>query len=369
MTPKSNASAAVRAYVRKETFLAHYPRSLKLAVTGVFLAGLLGVWVLPHASHDETVFGGGEPSPQQRVVTGQEPLSPEGQLSVSRASTNRSADPEAVAINDTDDRNARMGTAPDPGLSEAAAGGILPKTGEDGRKPWQIYARPFNPGDTRPRVAIVMVDMGLSGVASDAVVRRLPGPVTLAFDAQSPVLGPWLNRARQDGHETLLSLPMEPFDYPRSDPGPDSLLTNLPNSNLTQRLLSFLGRGTGYVGVTTMSGSRFTTDPAKIQLVLDTLKERGLMAFDARVSPHSVLRDMAKQDRVPVASTTLSIDRDPSPAAIDAALHQLEQTAQLDGRAVGIATPLPVTLDRLELWIKQLPHHGVALAPITAVVE
>lgn len=33
-------------------------------------------------------------------------------------------------------------------------------------------------------------------------------------------------RAREAGHEILLQLPMEPFDYPDSDPGPQTLLAS-----------------------------------------------------------------------------------------------------------------------------------------------
>ena len=31
-------------------------------------------------------------------------------------------------------------------------------------------------------------------------------------------------RAREAGHEVLLEVPMEPFDYPDNDPGPQTLL-------------------------------------------------------------------------------------------------------------------------------------------------
>jgi polysaccharide deacetylase 2 family uncharacterized protein YibQ len=34
-------------------------------------------------------------------------------------------------------------------------------------------------------------------------------------------------RARADQHELLLQVPMEPFDYPDNDPGPQTLLTSL----------------------------------------------------------------------------------------------------------------------------------------------
>jgi uncharacterized protein len=356
-------STAKQPYVRKRSFLARYPRWLKLGVAGVLFLLLTGSWLLP---------------PHKARRSPEPVVKHEAPPSVPTASAAPAALPQAkpagsgdaaITMNDTDDHGARMAHAPDLGLTESTADGELPRVGEDGRKAWQVYARPFNTNDKRPRVAIVMIDMGLSRMASDAAMRRLPANVTMAFDVQSPVVGAWLGRARQDGHETLLSLPMEPFDYPRSDPGPNTLLTYLPNTDNVQRFTGTLKCGVGYVGVTTLSGSRFTADPAKLSPLIEAIHYRGLLVLDAHVAPHSTLRDLAKQMQVPVAVATLRVDRDPSPAMIDAALNQLEQTARLTGKAVGIAAPLPVTLDHLEKWIKQLPEHGLALAPVSAVVE
>ena len=41
---------------------------------------------------------------------------------------------------------------------------------------------------------------------------------------------------RQGGHEVLLQLPMEPFDYPDNDPGPQTLLTMLSADQNADRL-------------------------------------------------------------------------------------------------------------------------------------
>lgn len=359
----------MRPYVRKETWLARYPRKHKFAVAGALLILLaLPFFAIDHGNAPAQASVHQSVHKKTREASLTASTQPSENVAPSPADS-QTSDPAAIALNDVDDRSARMAPAPDPGLVEESSEGMLPKMGEDGRKPWQVYSRPFNTNDKRPRIALVMADMGLSRVASDAALRRLPASVTMAFEAESPALGAWLNRARQDGHETLLSLPMEPLDYPKSDPGPNTLLTNLPNSSVIQRINWALRQGVGYVGVTSLTGSRFTSDPDKLSLLFDVLKQRGLMVLDARVSPHSVVTSLAQESKIPVAKNVLRIDSNPSPAEIDAALTQLEQTARLTGRAVGIATPLPLTLDLLEPWIRKLPNNGIALAPITAVVE
>lgn len=343
----------------QETFISRYPRNLKIAV-------VLVIWILilsPLFIHLPDSL-----KSKKQTITHIEAAESVSSTKDTVANTDTPIAANGI-INDQDDRSVKLSQAPDVGLSEDTSDGSLPRRGEDGRQPWQVYARPFNTADQRPRIAIVIVDLGLSRVATDAAISRLPANVTLAFDVQSPVVGAWCARARQDGHETLLMVPMEPFDYPRSDPGSNTLLTTLPNSDNLGRFNAALRQATGYVGVTTLSGSRFTTDPDKLSTVLDVLHKRGLMIFDARVAPHSAIMDMARNMHVPAVANTTRLDQNPSPEAVEQALDQLEKTARLTGRAVGVASPLPVVIDRLQAWTKTLPQHGVALAPISAMVQ
>jgi hypothetical protein len=354
---------------RRETILARYSRNFKMGVAGVLLAVVVLPWLvkLPASwtakKNDERHLAKIESADDNKIA---------GVMLPSDTSKNLMQTHTTAAgdiINDQDDHSIKLVPAPVNGLTEDTAEGSLPRISEDGRQPWQIYARPFNTADKRPRIGVVVVDLGLARGATDAAISRLPTNVTLAFDVQSPVVGAWCARARQDGHETLLMVPMEPFDYPRSDPGPNTLLTNLPNSDNLGRLLWALRQSTGYVGITTLSGSRFTTDPDKLTPVLDTLHNRGLMIFDARVAPHSVIMDMATRTHVAATAGTVRIDQDLAPDAIDAALDQLEKTARLTGHAVGITASSPVVIDRLQAWTKDLPAHGISLAPISAMIQ
>ena len=273
------------------------------------------------------------------------------------------------ALNQQDDRSVPMAPAPDPGLTESTAQGDLPRISEDGREPWQVYARPFNSADKRPRLAIVVADLGMQRATTDAAVTRLPANVTLAFNSQSPTVGAWCQRARQQGHEVLLSIPMEPFDFPRSDPGPEALLTSLPNPTNLEKLAWSMRQASGYVGITTMTGTRFVTETDKLKPVMQAMKLRGLMVFDPHIAPHSSMQELAEDLHVPIVAADLRIDDNLSPEAIDESLQQLEQAAKLNGHAVGVVAPLPIVIDRLQTWLQTLPQAGIALAPVSAVVQ
>jgi len=376
------AFAAVQA-ARKETFLAHYPRKLKLAVTFLLLALIAAPFVMMRGQGGEqpvveapveaALPDEDRPSPPETVdVTAEvKPVQPAVVPVAAVTDFKTEVERQAAGVNDVAVTQPAppLAAAPDPALVDDMADGALPRISEDGRKPWQVYARPFDHRDPRPRVVLVVGDLGLSRVATDAALLQLPAPVTLAFDGQAPALKEWLDRARQDGHESLLSIPMEPSDYPRSDPGPDTLLTTLPNSDNSSRFLSFLREGAGYVGVTSLTGSRFMADSLKVAPIIDILKSRGLLLLDTHIATHSALETIAREMGVPVAVNSRLIDAAATPAAIDEALSQLEQTARVQGFAIGLATPLPVTLDRIESWSKTLPTRGLVLAPLSAVVK
>jgi polysaccharide deacetylase 2 family uncharacterized protein YibQ len=362
------ASAPNPDATRRETVLARYPRKLKIAVA---LAGLVFL-VSPLFMRGYLLHrAASRPAVNNRTyVEGEDKR---GAISTPADDVNygsRGKDKASIlALNDQDDASIKLTPAPDPLLSEDTEGGTLPRIAEDGREPWQVYARPYNRQDNRPRIAIVVSDMGLSRIPTDAAINRLPRNITLAFDVQSPVTGAWVARARQLGHEVILNVPMEPFDYPRSDPGTHTLLTTLPNVDNIGRLNWALRQATGYVGITTLSGSRFTTNPQKLAPVLGVMKGRGLMVLDARVAPYSAIATLAHEQHVPVAASNARLDQNLSPEAIDTALAQLEQAAQINGGAIGIVAPYPVMLDRLDIWLKGLPQRGVSLAPLSAMVE
>ena len=113
--------------------------------------------------------------------------------------------------------------------------------------------------------ALPWCGLGLSNAATEAAIQGLPGAVTLAFQPYSDGLQRWIGLARAAGHETLLNLPMEPQDYPQSDPGPQALFTSLSDEQNAQRLEWVLSRVTGYVGVVNHMGSRFLSKPEAVE--------------------------------------------------------------------------------------------------------
>jgi polysaccharide deacetylase 2 family uncharacterized protein YibQ len=193
--------------------------------------------------------------------------------------------------------------------------------------------------------------------------------MSLGFTPYGDDLEAWAAKARENGHEIMLQVPMEPFDYPNNDPGPQTLLTTLPAAANLDRLTWVMSRMNGYFGLTSYMGAKFTASEEALAPVLTEAARRGLVFLDNGSSPRSLVSKLGPEAGATVARAELVIDATPSAEAIDAALVRLEDQARKDGAVIGVASALPVTIGRLEQWAGQLTSKGIALVPVSAVVK
>jgi polysaccharide deacetylase 2 family uncharacterized protein YibQ len=250
--------------------------------------------------------------------------------------------------------------------------GSLPRIAADGTRPADTYARPPKASLDKvagPRIAIVIGGLGIGQGGTFEALAKLPGPVTLAFAPYGNDLPRWVARARGEGHEVLLQVPMEPFDYPENDPGPQTLLTSLTSKQNLDRLHWFMTRFQGYVGIANYMGGRFTASENAIGPLLRETAKRGLIYFDDGTSARSVTTQIAGAASVPFAKADVVLDAASTPAAIDSALTRLETLARERGIAVGMATALPVSIDRIAQWAKAAEGRGIVLVPVSAAAS
>src|SRR5690606_10364291 len=111
-----------------------------------------------------------------------------------------------------------------------------------------VYARPWS-GARGARVAIVVSGLTVSQTGTQAAIAQLPPEVTLAFASGGNSIDRWVREARRKGHEILMQVPLEPFDYPNVNPGRNTLTTNADADENIDRLRWSLSRTTNYTGV------------------------------------------------------------------------------------------------------------------------
>ena len=212
-----------------------------------------------------------------------------------------------------------------------------------------------------------MTTLGVSESATKSAIELLPGSFTFSFAPFTKDLASWVDKSRETGHEVLIDLPMEPRDYPQSDPGPHTLLASVPIDQNLRQLGWVLSRATGYIGVSTYMGSGLANKPRILGPILTEIKTRGLMLVDTRETPIGATSDIAKEIDLAIASSNMVLDDELSVKHIENQLSALEAQARKNGAAMAIARPYPVTLNLLAEWSKTLKDKGIALAPVSAL--
>jgi uncharacterized protein len=273
---------------------------------------------------------------------------------------------EAVVIRVPPPSAPRLAQAPDPRISESGRHGLMPKLGEGRIRALDVYARSEEAG-SGPRIAIVVTGLGVGQAATAGATARLPAAVSLAFLPYGGEVERAAARARDAGHEVFLQLPMEPFDYPDSDPGPQTLLTALKGLENADRQAWAMARFPGYVGVVNYMGSKLMADAA-FEPVLREIGARGLGFLDDGTAPKPAVAP-ANKGKTPVARAEIVLDATPRADAIDAALAQAEARARANGFALVSATGTPLSVDRIARWAKEIESRGLRLVPASVALR
>jgi len=257
----------------------------------------------------------------------------------------------------------------DQRLLEKSRYGMIPVIA-DGLKPFTAYAAEADrvKAAKMPVIAIVVGGLGVGAAKTTDAIMKLPAAVTLAFTPYGSDPGKLAERARAQRHEILLQIPMEPFDYPDNDPGPQTLLTTLGAEQNLDRMYWHLSRFQGYAGIANFMGARFVTADAVMQPIVREAAKRGLGYLDDGSAPRSVAPALAASQAMPFARADFTIDAVPTSTEIDRTLAKLESLARERGTAVGVASALPISIERIGVWIKTLESRGIMLVPLTTAM-
>src|SRR5882757_8579002 len=188
----------------------------------------------------------------------------------------------------------------DARLLEKSRYGMIPVIA-DGLKPFTAYAAEADrvKAAKMPVVAVVVGGLGVGAAKTTDAIMKLPAAVTLAFTPYGSDPAKLAERARAQRHEILLQIPMEPFDYPDNDPGPQTLLTTLGAEQNIDRLYWHLSRFQGYAGIANFMGGRFVVTDAAMQPIIREAAKRGLGFLDDGLAPRSVAATLTTGQGMP----------------------------------------------------------------------
>ena len=273
-------------------------------------------------------------------------------------------DPSAASVG----QPLQVAHLPDDAALEPSEWGELPRRTPDGQRPMDIYARPWSSAGGK-RIAVVIGGLGLSQTGTQRAIKDLPPEITLAFAPQGHSLKRWMRAARSEGHEILVQVPMEPFDYPRNDPGPQTLTVDAGDEANLSNLRRALGQITNYTGIVNYLGGKFVTDDAAIGPVLREIGERGLLFLNDGTAGGTKLASLARAYDTPYVSGQVVIDTTQDHAEITKRLRELEKIAEANGYAIGSGSALEATVDAVADWANGAKKRGFEIVGVSALAR
>jgi uncharacterized protein len=219
------------------------------------------------------------------------------------------------------------------------------------------------------RIAILLRGVGRNERDGNDAIARLPSAVSLGFLPYSASAQRLATKARDKGHEIIVQLPLEPVDYPTSDPGPDTLLTSLPPAENMARLDTVLTRFQGYSGVTNFMGGKMLQSKTSLKPVLEDIKARGLLYVGESNNSSAAVKQVAREINLRYGAAQVLIDAQATPDAIDKALTRLIALARQNGSAIGMGTATGMTITQVQAWSEKLAAQGITLVPVGALAQ
>lgn len=230
--------------------------------------------------------------------------------------------------------------------------------------------KPEKPLPPPPRysIAIVVDDLGLDNKAAEELLR-LDVPLTFSILPLRPFSRRIAQRAHAEGREVILHLPLEPKGYPLKDSGNGTLFVSMGEKELLRQLREDLEAVPYIKGVSNHMGSRFMEHGEKVRLVLRELKRKNLFFLDSLTTPKSKGFRIAQELGLKTGKRRLFLDNEIEVKDIKIQLARLIRIARARGKAIGICHPYPSTITALKEMIPKFQAEGVAIVPLSQILD
>ncbi len=222
--------------------------------------------------------------------------------------------------------------------------------------------------DNYHRVAIIIDDLGYDLQAARRFIE-MEAPLSFAILPQIAHSKQIADLVHEHGRDAILHLPMEPQDYPETNPGPGAILSNMTQQEIINTLNRDLASVPQVIGINNHMGSKLTTDAQAMETVMNYLKNHGLFFIDSLTVPGTVAYATAKKIGLKTARRTMFLDNKDDAEAISENIMILAEKATKVDALIAIAHPHPETYKALKETLPILENDGIRIVPISELVK
>jgi uncharacterized protein len=264
----------------------------------------------------------------------------------------------------------RVEQRPDDSATRRAPGRETPKKAATRKTPGPgLGPAPSKSAYAGPRIAVIIDDIGFDLKIVEELAG-IPAPIAFAVLPHAPHAAEAARLLHAAGKEILLHLPMEPHSYPGESPGAGALMADMGEAEIRKQIREDLAAVPFASGVNNHMGSRFMEDGARLAIVMEELRKRGLFFVDSKTTADS--RGMASAGRAGVrfAARDLFIDHVPGYASALESLTGPFRAGRGNGAPVLMighphAQTVKAIRDALPVW----QMDGVRVIPVSACLR
>lgn len=208
---------------------------------------------------------------------------------------------------------------------------------------------------SKPKLAVIIDDFGYS---NGEVIRgfiQLNAKLTISVIPGHRYSRWTSSEGKKYGKEIIIHMPMEP-ERSEYSTGEDQYLIRhtMRSFEVEQRISDAIMELPEAIGMNNHMGSLATADKEVMQMVVNSLKKKGLYFIDSFTSPRSVAYEVAKVQGVPSAFRSVFLDNIRDKSEIRAQFEKAIEVARRRGSAIAIGH---VYLETLEV-LRQLIEAG-----------
>lgn len=185
------------------------------------------------------------------------------------------------------------------------------------------------------RIAIIIDDVGYPSNNLNEY-KNFKGKLTFAVLPFLKESKEHANILYDHGFEILIHIPMEPLNYPQTDPGQYALLSNNTKQEIEKKLMMMIEDNPHAVGTNNHMGSRATQEYQPMLWTLGFLKDKNLFFIDTLTTADSCAYAVALKLDVDTAKRDIFLDNEDTFSSINAQFEKLKGMAKANGTAIGI---------------------------------
>ena len=185
------------------------------------------------------------------------------------------------------------------------------------------------------KIAIIIDDVGYP-ISTFKHYLNFKGKLTFSVLPYLAKSKEYAQKLHKSGFELMIHIPMEPINYPKTNPGPNALLVNDSKLIIQKKVKNMIKENPWAVGANNHMGSRLTQDCQKMHILLKILNENHLFFIDSITTPKSCAYREAIKLNIPFLKRNIFLDNKNDYTYIKAQFLKLIDIAKSRGYAIGI---------------------------------